>query len=190
MAHFFIYAKDKEVKQVEPLNDSTVNKLYKIIPDKPIRFKNVAGKVDYKNLMNNPHVIVSDNLIKRYVEINRNKHNIMVKFDDKSDLNFNKYLKKELLKLHKSESYIVDVLIEYLYSNNSTFKESLWSAFGDIIYINLVRNLGNTIQCENCTTRFMKANESQLYCEQCAKKIKNEQNKKYYYLGKLKTIIH
>ncbi len=117
--------------------------------------------------MHNKRVIISQDLIDTFIKINRNKHNIMTRLDIIDDSNFNKYLKEELLKLHKSESYIVDVLIEYLYSTNSTYKETLWSAYGEYIYNNLLNNLGNTIQCENCTTRFEINYENERLCENC-----------------------
>ncbi|MGG0774318.1 hypothetical protein ABE060_03390 [Bacillus rugosus] len=50
--HFFIYAKDKKIKNVRPKNKSVVNRLGERIPNNRINFKQLAGEFDYKKLKN------------------------------------------------------------------------------------------------------------------------------------------
>lgn len=53
--HFFTYAKDKELYQVEELNESFVNKLDSVIKNPRINCKSLGlGKIDYTLLMSNP----------------------------------------------------------------------------------------------------------------------------------------
>lgn len=176
---FFQFAKDKNEDCVEKLNSSTVNRLYNIIPNKPIQFKRITGKFNYKNLMNTKYPVHSDELIKRYNELNRNKHNLLNKNEDVA-FQFNSYVRDELLKLHKSEKYIVDILVEYLYSSGNKDKDGLWNVYGEVLYENIVENLGNTISCEVCKTRVERNKEKQIYCTECSKKVKKEQDKLYY----------
>lgn len=175
LPHFFIYAKDKEEGKVESLNSSTVNKLHSLIPNKPIRFRKVAGKMDYRNLMNNKYPIISEDVISNFIRINKSKHNWLSENEESNEYHFNEMMRDELFKLHKSKSYVVDVLIEHLYTANSRFKDSLWNAFGDIIYENLENNVGDTIQCENCNERTEVQQDNEKYCEKCKIIVKREQ---------------
>lgn len=175
--HFFIYVKDKEEKLVENINESTVNKLQHIIVDRPIRFKNVAGTVDYKKLMNNPKVKNSEDIVERFIELSRAKHFWLSEHDTSGDFHFNEMVREEMLKISKRPQYIADVLTRFFYSNNSRFKDSLWDVYGELLYSNLEKNLKDTIQCELCTTRVVKINKSTKYCENCKVKIKKEQDR-------------
>lgn len=167
--HFFIYAKDKLKENVENINDSTVNKLNYIIPDKRINFKKVAGKFDYTYLMYNSKVQLADEIISKYVELDRAK-----KWKIKKD-NFNssdaifiyKKIRDELLAMNNDENYIVDILIKYLYEKQSSWKETLWKSFGDIILNNLQRNLKNTKPCDGCGQLIKIVNNRTKYCQKC-----------------------
>lgn len=166
---FFQYAKDKEEGKVEKINNSTVNRLYGIIPNKPIQFKRVAGHFDYRNLMNTKYPSQSKSVIDKYNELNRSKHTWLDKNTSSTEFQFNEFMRMELSKLHKSEKYIADVLVEYLYSSGNKDKSGLWDVFGDILCDNVIANLGNTISCEVCKIRTEKINETSIYCEACAK---------------------
>ena len=86
--HFFKYAKDKEDWQVEPINQSFVNKLEFKIPnprisfkyidvgnDAAVCFKDKKGKTkkllkpNHKFLMKNPDIEIDDNVIKEYSKL-------------------------------------------------------------------------------------------------------------------------
>ncbi|HHX69720.1 MAG TPA: hypothetical protein GX708_16950, partial [Gallicola sp.] len=145
--HFFIYAKNKSKKQVEERNNSTVNMLRSIIPNKNIDFKSIGlNNFDYKMLMDDSDVdITTDNAIKiidKYVELDLKKYFIINKDEDDNDkikniLYMYKIIREDILKVNTNVNYVTDVLIEYLYGyKESNFKTTLWSSFGDVIVEN------------------------------------------------------
>lgn len=182
LPHFFTYAKNKEETQVNGIyeddnnKNSTVNKLEYIIPNKAIRFKNVAGDCDYKMLMHNPNTHESEQIINRFRELNRAKR-ILMDGINLSDEGFNQFLRSELLEISQNEVRTVDTLISHLYKTNSKYKDTLWNVYGDIIYRNLVENTKGTVQCDNCTTRFEQRNAKHIYCDCCAKEINREKTR-------------
>jgi hypothetical protein len=179
--YFFIYAKDKDVKNVEPINGSTVNRLHEIIPNKRINFTKVAGKFDYKMLMKNKRVKLDEEIINTYEKLDKHKK---WKMNDKEDteahetLYIYKHIRDELLKINSDEHYVADVLVKYLYGKkNSIHKTTLWECFGDIIVKNLERNLKNTKQCEECGER-IERKKAKKYCAKCATKRERERVKR------------
>jgi hypothetical protein len=50
LPQLFVYAKDKEVEQTEPINNSVVNQLEALVPNKRLDFKDM-GYFDYRMLM-------------------------------------------------------------------------------------------------------------------------------------------
>lgn len=52
------------------------------------------------------------------------------------------------------------------------------------LYLDYYNKVKGIIQCENCNKIIKQTNNKMKYCKGCAEKIKNEQNKKYYHLGK------
>lgn len=173
LPHFFKYAKDKEDKQVNEINNSTVNMLEDIIPNKSIQFKKVAGECDYKLFMKDVNVAVDLEITDKFTDINRRKC-VMTKFEGFNDDGFNQYLKKELSKFNTDESYISDVLVKHFFEKDSAFKSTLWECYGEFIYENLLLNIGNTFCCERCSERVDKKKEKQIYCDSCAKEIDRE----------------
>jgi hypothetical protein len=173
--HFFIHAKDKDIHNVEGLNDSTVNKLEQIIPNKPIQFIRVAGKLKYKMLMKNKKVEIDQEIINLYEKVNKlKKHSINNKYDlDSKDISyFYRDIKNQFLEINCNIHFVVDVLVKYLYSvKNSKRKSTLWNTFGDILLEHLESNLKDTKQCESCGKRIIITNNKIKYCEDCAKKI-------------------
>lgn len=185
--HFFIYAKDKD--NVEPLNDSTVNKLETIIPNKRINFVKIAGKFNYKMLMKNKNVKLDEEIIEEYIRLDRSKKWKMRKQDNlKSDNKLYVYnqIRSELLEINNDLEYVTDVLIKYLYHvKHSRFKETLWWSFGDVILNNLNNNVIDTKQCECCGERVDVSSNRTKYCDSCWEKIRIKQNRekalRYYY---------
>ena len=78
----------------------------------------------------------------------------------------------------ESKEYITDVLVKAL--QDDVNKDTLWRLFGNIIYSNIERNLKGTKICCKCNERFIQSNNKMKMCPECAKREKNEQNKKYY----------
>jgi hypothetical protein len=187
--YFFIEAKDKERDKVAPINNSTVNRLRKIIPNRRIKFEEIAGNFDYKMLMSEEVIRLDEEVIKKFAELERQKISLIRNSKSKNRkegrLYISKYIKEQMQEFNLGENRIVNVLIEKIYGRGSNRnKTTLWDTYGDIILMNLRENLKGTKQCKNCGERIEVVNNKVKYCEECAKKIKNEQNKYYYNLGK------
>lgn len=80
--------------------------------------------------------------------------------------------------IKEEENYIVNVLVKSL--QNDVNKDTLWRLFGETIYNNLKKNIGNTKVCEVCGERFKITNNRGKYCENCANEIikMNDRNRK------------
>ena len=179
---FFIYAKDKETHQVEPPNDSTMNRIAASIPDSKIRFSKSINKFDYRMLMNLDYgfSISSDSkIVKSYDYWNARVNEFG---EDKAIKNQDMYKYKNLRKKVLEESgedidYIVNTLVAYLYTVRKTSaKKGLWDSFGDIILENLKKNLeGKGRICQVCGKRFVQKRATQNYCStECYDKAKNQ----------------
>lgn len=188
--YFFQYAKDKDKDKVEKINDSTINRLTKIIPDKRINFVSVAGKFDYKNLMKNKRQKIDDELSRRiieiYIEEDKNKSDkikAQIKENDKIrsgvELKVYKDIRHRLLKIINNSNYICDVLVKYLYGEkNSKFKDTLWNCFGREIVQNLEYNILGVKRCLDCGIKIKKSN-SKKFCDICAKEKKKIRDREY-----------
>lgn len=170
--YFFIEAKGKEKNKVEPINNSTVNKLRKIIPNKRIKFEEVAGKFDYRVLMNERVERIDQKLINKYDELVRSKKKLVrnKKFKNKREgqLYVDKYIKNELLNVLPNIDRVVNILVEELYGiRKSKDKTTLWNSFGDILVMNIRENLKGTKQCESCGKRIKIINSQTKYCKEC-----------------------
>lgn len=173
--HFFIHAKKREENRVEPLNNSVVNRLERIIPDNRIFFRKIAGRFDYKLLLKNKSIKLDEDIIQQYEEINKNKRWRIKKHKKKGKGKFeyvDQEIRKELLEVNEDIEYTVDVLVKYLYGeNNSRSKSILWDSFGDVLVKRLEKNLKDTKQCENCGDRVEVKSNRTKYCNKCAVKI-------------------
>jgi hypothetical protein len=177
--HFFIYAKDKEEKNVEPSNDSVVNKLEMVIPNKRINFVKVAGKFDYRMLMSAELKKTDNEIIKEYKQLEKSKkmmiRNKKIKNGYDEKFYVNQIIREQLKNINHDEDRIVNVLVEYLYSrNNSKNKTTLWDVYGDVLFRNLKINLNSTQQCACCGERIKNYNTKK-YCVPCAKEVKKKQ---------------
>jgi hypothetical protein len=188
--HFFIYAKDKSPKNVEQLNESTImGRLEKLIPNSSLRFdKHGLGRFDYAMLMKNKGQIIIDEIVDKFIPLNQSIGHNRVK-GKKQDEEHNHMdflyssLRDEMFSTGYDESVVVDVLIAYLYGKKTKHKSSLWFAFGDIIYSNLLANiekskLRGTISCDVCGVRVKDTNNKTLYCDKCGGFILQEQVRK------------
>jgi hypothetical protein len=197
--YFFQFAKDKEETNVEKINNSTINKLTEVIPNKRINFVKVAGKFDYKNLMKNKRYKIDDELskhiIEEYIRLDRSKSNTVKnqvkendKINSKIELQIYKHILYYLLKIKHDSYYITDVLVKYLFDEkNSKFKDTLWNCFGKEIVRNIEHNVLGIKKCLCCGTKIEKIN-SKKYCDECHEQIRIKQNRekaqKYYYKNK------
>jgi hypothetical protein len=171
--HFFIYAKDKEEKNVENLNDSIVNKLEYVVPNKRINFVKIAGKFDYKMLMKNHRVIIDENIVNKYIELDKSKKWVRVRSGQKVKSNESLYIyndiRQKLLEINNDVNFVTDVLVKYLYlGKKSSFKRTLWESFGDILIENIQLNKHGTKLCTICGSEIEKE-KGKRFCESCAK---------------------
>lgn len=70
------------------------------------------------------------------------------------------------------------------YSDNNDESAITITDFRDIVYYYLRWKGHNIVECSKCSRMFRKNKNVHKYCNACAKIIKNEQNKRYYNLGK------
>jgi hypothetical protein len=186
--YFFRYAKDKPIENVESINDSVVNRICKSIKNPRIKIDvSGVGKFDYKLLKRDPDVNIDYNIVDLYNKLDLKKYSFM---NNKDDIDNYAYIyleiRNKILNYNSDIFYIVDVLVEYLYGiKKANIKTTLWESFGDILVENLKLNTEKSqIYCDVCGDIVEKLSNKTKYCKFCAKYIKNEQNKKYYHLGK------
>src|SRR5690606_22847270 len=101
--------------------------------------------------------------------------------------------REEMLEVSLDENKIVNTLVEHLYGRtDSSFKDTLWWTYGDILISNLRENIKGTKQCECCGERIEVTNNRVKYCEECwsdkEREIRKEINRKYYEKNKIKTV--
>ena len=173
---FFVFAKDKNIEQVEASNNSPVNRIAKLYPQRNLKFnftnENI-GKFNYQLLMSNPETEVNDVIVARYRKLVRKLKQNTTGYD--KDGNYYSLLtdiRNELIGLGYDEKYICDVLVKQLFGiSKSINKRAFWAIYGDIVYDNLCRNIDeNYVQCEKCKTRFYIKRAGQTICDECVQR--------------------
>jgi hypothetical protein len=197
---FFQYAKNKEEENVEKINNSTMNRLVKLIPDKRIAFNKVVDKFDYRNLMNNKsHKLTEEDqkIINLYINENKSKTKI-IKEQMKNqgdmlkkgiELQVYREMRNKFLELGKSTTYITDVLVKYLYGEkNDKHKQTLWYLFGHEIVRNIEWNILGIKRCLLCNCE-IESTQAKKYCQKCAKERERERKREVWHKikGKYKT---
>lgn len=196
LPYFFQFAKDKDVNDVAPMNNSTVNRICRNIENikqGTYDFSSI-GKFNKNYLMNNSRITINNDVINRYKELEqlKNKYYAIAKLNMGSDDNILKTVydkvKNEFIEYCNSIGVeiekAVDMVLRYIYTTNRNSKKGfLFDLFGDIIYKNLKDNikkpLGEYIMCEKCGERVLKVKNNQLYCEDCSKKAQKQQIKEW-----------
>lgn len=178
--HFFIEAKGKEKKNVEPINNSTVNRLRKIIPNRRIKFQDVAGDFIPNHLLSQEISYSNKKIVNTYRNLDRSKNwlirNAGLQSRNEGMPFVYKHIKEKLKEIESNEDKIVNILANELYLRaNAPIKTTLWNCYGDILLMNIRENLKSSRQCESCGDRFIPKNNSNKFCEPCAK----EEWKKY-----------
>ena len=185
--NFFIYAKDKLPSQVEPPNQSTMNRIAASIPSSRLKFNKNIGKFDYRMLMNlgcGFTVSQESQVVKSYEYWNNRQYLFNEQNEHVSDEDLYKYhqIKARILEENSEQSidYIVNTLVAYLYTTKTTSaKKTLWACFGEEMYSNLIKNLeGKGKVCPECGKRFGPVNGKQVYCgEACYQSAKKRRDK-------------
>lgn len=179
---FFEFAKDKESQQIESRNGTIVNKIFDIVPNKPINTRKAGiEQIDYKKMMANVNMRCSLEIKNLYDELNK-KYRYMINLGDNNKIENMRYieltLRGEFLRTGYSEETITDMLIHYLYGQNKRYKEVLWFCFGRQIVYNLKRNIElidtRVIQCMDCGEwiEIDVRNRRTCRCQECQNKMK------------------
>ena len=183
--HFFVYAKDKTEAQVEPPNDSPVNRLEKIIPHMKMDFQFQAlGKFDPKVLMRDELVPTNDitqKIIDTYTAMSQTdamKAGTDERGRPRSLYGYQQII-DSLLAITGDIHLIVDVLIRELFIRRKSKRKNIfWMCFGDVVAENIKRNIGlKTGICVKCGARFYRESNRQLRCKSCAAKAKRESDR-------------
>lgn len=194
--HFFIYAKDKTASQVEPTNNSPMNRLSDFIPDGNIKYNKSISKFDYRMLMNqdidytvreNSEIITAYNYWL--------KHQNKFGYGDDAHINENELYKYQRIRQEIINTadcnidYIVNSLVAYVYTlKKNSNKKMLWACFGDVIVANLKNNVSGKV-CPICGGRFEpRENANTVYCsDECSHIGKQQYDRKYRKMEKLKN---
>lgn len=177
--HFFIYAKNKQADEVAEVNNSIVNRLEKRIPNTRLNFRAAGlGVFEYKNLKRDSSTNLDQQIIDKYKELDLNRHFLIRADEDQNNLtHIYTDIRNQLLELNSDPAYVVDVLVEYLYSaTTSNYKTTLWECFGDVLVENLQNNIrSDKVPCQLCGIRMHVSNHRTLYCDNCRKLRMREQ---------------
>lgn len=174
--HFFIYAKDKEPWQVEPPNDSTMNRISKAIPPSRVKYSKSIGKFDWRVLTDGGEYTVCENapVIKAYNYCLRHQYEFNDENDNVkgADTYAAKMMREKILAESGAElAYVVNSLVAYLYTvKKSSNKKLLWDCFGWDIVGNIHSNVAEIGRiCPICGKRFKPAVHNQVCCSvECA----------------------
>ena len=179
--YFFIYAKDKKKSQVEPPNNSTMNRICQSIPNTRVKFVKMCDNFDYRMLMNLDYGfnISEDNqIVEKYNYWNRHQYlfNTEAENAKQEDMYMFQQIRKHILEeTNEDINVVVNTLVMYLYTiKTNSVKKTLWASFGDVLVDNLKKNtegLGKV--CEECGDRFISLQSNHRFCsDECCKKAK------------------
>lgn len=172
--HFFIHAKKKEDRQVQRLNNSVVNQLEHIVPNRRMSFSaRNLGVFRYEYMLGDPEkkVFIAPEVIELYDEVEKQYRYSISFYEDESNFS---YIRNTILErfgeLHYSLEQSCDMLVKHLFHvKRSKRKNAFWMCFGDIVFDNLKRNVpSGSAQCKKCGERFMPAIPQQKMCANCA----------------------
>lgn len=188
--NFFIYAKDKTEYQVEPANDSTMNRISAAIPPSRVKYNKKIGKMDWRMLINQNvgYTVMEDSpVIQSYNWWLRHQNIFNVENDNiKGCDSYAAKCTREHILEESGESlqYVVNSIVAYLYGvKDANNKNLLWDCFGWEIVKNLERNLeGAGKICPICGRRFKpRSNANTTYCsDECAAVAEKQRLARYY----------
>lgn len=175
LPHFFIYAKDKNEKQVEPISNSIVDRISVLYPQNGFKVKlKERNNFDYTMLMSNPNIEVDEKVLRTYSDTVSN-----IKFKKSKEAESNDIIKSDIMAVMNQFSYaqfeICDMLVKDMFADKTVFKddrrkEFLFAVYGDIICENIVNNK-TRYSCVDCGRKIEVYNNSktQCRCESCQK---------------------
>ena len=186
--HFFRYAKNREVRRVEPHNDNTVNKLKTVIPNPNINFKKVGlDNFNFRKLMYRNNISIETDsakkIIEKYNEVDLKRIFMPVVVDEFESGYIIPFayidIRNQLLEVENDVVYVTDVLLKYLYTENpNRVNTTLWTSFGDVIVQNLKHNIQmDQIYCVECGNLVDFTTNIKKYCSLCAKNINRKKTR-------------
>lgn len=182
LPHFFIYAKDKKTYQVEPENDSTMNRISKQFPRSRLKYSKTIGDFDWRMLLNQDvDYTIRENakVIELYNYWTKNQNRFSYGEDEhikEDDLYKYHCIRQDIIdKAEASIDFIVNSLVAYAYTvKTENNKKLLWACFGWDIVRNLERNVQGRV-CKVCGQRFQPRDTRQVCCcEECTKTLDNQ----------------
>ena len=184
--NFFIYAKNKLAYQVEPENNSTMNRIAAKIPESRIKFSKTISKFDYRMLMNLDYdfsISSESKVVKAYDYWNSRQYLFSIeeeKHQKQEDVYMYQEIRRRILEETGADiNYIVNTLVAYLYTiRPNSQKKTLWASFGDVIVENLKRNLNDKGRvCTICGKRFQPKRVDQICCSSTCAVVQDNQNR-------------
>lgn len=180
---FFIYAKDKEEKQVEPWNKSTVNRLEGIIENKRFNWHKVAlEEFDFKMLMSDKYAKINQDIVEAYNELKIKAIHSNVEWSEAKGVPYSWIRLREELEEEFNTLEIVDTLVLHLFEKKSQrTKKIFFGVFSDVVLdnlrVNITKPLGEYILCEKCGKRVKKEGTTHTMCGKCSKLTKKQKTK-------------
>ena len=178
---FFIYAKDKNDEQIEPINDCIVNRIFTLYPADEFKLKfEDKRRFDYRMLMNNPDIEVDEAVLRAYSDVvsvaklkrgEEEKSNAIIINDVVTVMQKFDYAQYEIC-----DMLIKDMFKDHLVFKNDRRKEIFFHVYGDIVYENILTNKPKYgYVCVDCGVEINRTRGKQCRCEKCQK----EYRKKY-----------
>lgn len=179
LPHFFMYAKDKTEKQVEPLTDCIVDRIFTLYPKENFKLKfTEKNKFDHRILMHNFDIKVDEDVLNTYSDtvstLKLKKHHD----DNNSNILVSDIISK-MSQFKYTQEEICDMLIQDMFKNHIVFKndrrkEFLFKTYGDIILENIIHNKNK--RCVDCGKLFDKKRKTQCRCPKCQQKYRKKYN--------------
>ena len=173
---FFVYAKNKDISQVEETNDCIVNRIFSLYPENKFKLSfEDKRRFDYRMLMNNPDIKIDEEVLRAYSEAvstaklkrGREEESNIVAIGD---------IIAVMQKFEYAQYEICDMLIKDMFKEHTVFKndrrkEFFFRVYGDIIYENIQANkFKYGYVCVDCGAEINKTRGKQCRCAECQKK--------------------
>lgn len=173
---FFVYAKNKDISQVEETNDCIVNRIFSLYPENKFKLSfEDKRRFDYRMLMNNPDIKIDEEVLRAYSEVvstaklkrGREEESNIVAIGD---------IIAVMQKFEYAQYEICDMLIKDMFKEHTVFKndrrkEFFFRVYGDIIYENIQANkFKYGYVCIDCGAEINKTRGKQCRCVECQKK--------------------
>ena len=173
---FFVYAKNKDISQVEEANDCIVNRIFSLYPENKFKLSfEDKRRFDYRMLMNNPDIKIDEEVLRAYSEVvstaklkrGREEESNIVAIGD---------IIAVMQKFEYAQYEICDMLIKDMFKEHTVFKndrrkEFFFRVYGDIIYENIQANkFKYGYVCVDCGAEINKTRGKQCRCAECQKK--------------------